>query len=154
MVIGAIVAVLLVGGFYMANRIANTDEAPETTSSQPTVTNTKPASDGYISPAGHLEAGITLYDKETKQPWGAMPAVPDSEQIEVLRINNMALGDDRTRGTARLIRSLLHHVQLRRLRVRNEVADLELSLGHAALAPIGILPVIAFQLEDRGSAER
>ena len=85
----------------MANRVANTVEVPGHVS-QPTVTNTKPASDGYISPAGHLEAGITLYDKETKQPWGTIAAVPDSEQIEVLRINNMALGDDRTRGTPAL----------------------------------------------------
>ena len=98
MVIGAIVAVLLVGGFYMASRIANTDEVPAHVP-QPTVTNTKPASDGYISPPRHLEIGVTLYDKETKQPWGTIAGVPDSEQVEVLRINNMALGDDRTRGT-------------------------------------------------------
>lgn len=100
-VIGAIVAVLLVGGFYMASRIANTAEVPEHVS-QPIVTNTKPASDGYISPPGHLEIGVTLYDKETKQPWGTIAGVPDAEQVEVLRINNMALGDDRTRGTPAL----------------------------------------------------
>ncbi len=97
MVIGAIVVALLVGGFYLASRIANSDEAPEKTP-QPTVTSTKPPSESYISPAGHLEAGVTLYDKETKQPWGTIAAVPDSDQVEVLRINNMALGDDRTRG--------------------------------------------------------
>ena len=100
MVIGAIVAVLLIGGFYLASRIANTDETPEKTSqkSQPIVAKTKPPSDGYIAPDGRLEIGVTLYDKETKQPWGTIAGVPDSEQVEVLRINNMALGDDRTRG--------------------------------------------------------
>jgi hypothetical protein len=96
-VIGAIVVALLIGGFYLAGRIINIDEPPEKTSPT-TVTNKQPASDSYISPAGYLEAGVTLYDKETKQPWGTIAAVPDSVQIEVLRINNMALGDDGKRG--------------------------------------------------------
>ena len=100
MVIGAIVTVLLIGGFYLASRIANSDEAPEKTSqkSQPIVAKTKPPSNGYISSDGRLEVGVTLYDKETKQPWGTIAGVPDSEQVEVLRINNMALGDDHARG--------------------------------------------------------
>ena len=100
MVIGAIVAVLLIGGFYLASRIANTDETPEKTSqkSQPIVAKTKPPSDGYISPNGRLKVGVTLYDKETKQPWGTIAGLPNAEQVEVLRINNMALGDDHTRG--------------------------------------------------------
>lgn len=100
MVIRAIVAVLLIGGFYLASRIANTNEMPEKASqtSHPMVAKTKPPLDGYISPEGRLEIGVTLYDKETKQPWGTIAGVPDSEQVEVLRINNMALGDDRTRG--------------------------------------------------------
>ena len=100
MVIGAIVTLLLIGGFYLASRIANSDEAPEKTSqkSQPIVAKTKPPSNGYISPLAVSRLGVTLYDKETKQPWGTIAAMPDSEQVEVLRINNMALGDDRTRG--------------------------------------------------------
>jgi hypothetical protein len=97
MVVGAIVAALLLGGFYLASRLTTIDEVHEKMS-LPIVANPKPPSDNYISPDGHLEIGVTLYDKETKQPWGTIAGVPDSEQIEVLRINNMALGDDRTRG--------------------------------------------------------
>lgn len=47
---------------------------------------------------GRVDVGVRLYDKQTKEPWGIITAVPSWGKVQVMRIDSSALSNGRLKG--------------------------------------------------------